>query len=165
MAREIITVSMDPELVKRLRAVAAASGGLPLSQIMAELCEAGMSRRGLLVFYETEEQRSREEPARIVADAIRVWGNTPTLKGWADFEWMPKELGVACKGLEGKKPATGKRGTADWIAGALKALGWTTQVVDDKSGDILEVWTHKPGDKCAECPKMARITEAMNAEH
>ena len=164
MAREIITLSLDPEMVKRVKAAAQIDGGISVSQMAAELFEAGLSRRGLLVCYETDKQRETEAPARVVLEAQRVWGNTPKLKGWVDFSWMSEDLSTIAQKLAEEKPRGAKYGMADWIAARLRDEGWTAQVVNDQAGDILEVWVHRPGDKCAECPKMARIREAMNAE-
>lgn len=165
MSREILSLSLDPDLVRRVKALTGSmQDKASLSHVVAELIEAGMSRRGILVFYETDDQRTREEPARVVSEAHRIWGYTPSLKGWADTEWLPKELREACLALDKAMPKMRATPMAVWIAAELRKAGWTTQVVDDRAGDILEVWAHKPGDKCAECPKMARMMEAFNAE-
>ena len=164
MARTMLTIAMAPELHKRLQSVSSEVGKRALSKVACELIEAGLARRGFLVAYETDEQKDSGEPVIVAEGATRVWANASWLKGWAEPGALSQELWDAVKGLQAKAPSSGRRGMAEWIAGALRALEWTVQVVDDRKADILEVWAHKPLGKCAHCPKLDRIREALDAE-
>ena len=165
MARTMLTIAMEPELHKRLQATAGEMGKRELSKLACALIDEGLARRGLLVVYENDEQRETGEPLIVAEGTARVWSDTAWLKGWADPEGLGRDLAALCARLE-EKAGAGKRAAnyAAWIADSLKKNGWTAQVVNDRQADILEVWAHKPGDRCAECPKMARIMDAINAE-
>lgn len=160
----MLTIAMAPELHKRLQSVSNEVGKRALSKVACELIEAGLARRGFLVTYETDEQRDAGEPVIVAEGAVRVWANASWLKGWADLQDMGRELAGVVGGLQSKAPHGGRRGMAEWIAGALRALEWAVQVVDDRKADILEVWAYKPLGKCAHCPKLDRIREALDAE-